>query len=176
MQTGGVESLTRAINDSTWPELAPLARRFAAELPRVVPIAISRLAPFADTPLPLQVCIRDVWHDHVLFEGNRVTGLVDFGAMQIDTPATDVARLLGSLVGDDDEGWREGLAAYCAVRRLTDQEQQVVPALDAAGTVLALDNWIRWIYVDKRRFDNQARIINRFARLQSRLQIVSRRA
>ena len=121
-------------------------------MPRLVPLAIARLAPLADVPLPLQPCIRDVWHDHVLFDGDTVTGLVDFGAMQIDTPATDVARLLGSLVGDDANGWQEGLTAYSAVRPLTEQESLAVVALDTAGTILAVCNWIRWIYVERRQF------------------------
>jgi Ser/Thr protein kinase RdoA (MazF antagonist) len=164
LASGGMESLARAVTDATWPELAPLARRFAAELPRVVPLAISRLAPCADVPLPLQPCIRDVWHDHVLFDGDTVTGLIDFGAVQIDTPATDVARLLGSLVGDDAGGWREGLTAYSAVRPLSDRELNAVPALDVAGTVLAGCNWIRWVYSAGRQFDNPAQIAARLTR------------
>lgn len=165
LQNGGIESLTRAIADKTWPNLAPLARAFAAELPRAVPIAIAQLNPLANVPLPLQPCIRDVWHDHILFEGDTVTGLIDFGAMQIDTPTTDVARLLGSLVGDDTAGWREGLAAYSTIRPLAEQESNAVPALDIAGTILALCNWIRWIYVDGRQFEKRDKIVVRFARL-----------
>ena len=174
LQSGGIESLTRTITDNTWPDLAPRVRKFAAELPRAVPLAIARLAPLADVPLPLQVCIRDVWHDHVLFDGDTVTGLVDFGAMQIDTPATDVARLLGSLVGDDANGWREGLAAYSAARPLTEQESLAVFALDAAGTILAGSNWIRWIYVDGRQFENPPQIVGRLERLLERVRFVSR--
>lgn len=62
-----------------------------------MPWAIEQLKPLADVSFRLQPCIRDIWHDHVLFDGDRVTGLIDFGAMQIDTPATDIARLVGSL-------------------------------------------------------------------------------
>jgi homoserine kinase type II len=164
LKVGGIETLTHAITDKTWPDFVPLARRFAAELPRAVPLAIARLAPLVDVPLPQQPCIRDVWHDHVLFDGDTVTGLIDFGAMQTDTPATDVARLLGSLVGDDANGWRKGLAAYTAVRPLSDQESLAVFALDKAGTILAGCNWLRWIYVEGRQFDNPSKIAARFAR------------
>jgi Ser/Thr protein kinase RdoA (MazF antagonist) len=174
LQNGGVESLVSAISSRTLPELAPLAVEFARALPRTVSAALSRLAPFEQSPFPLQPCIRDVWHDHVLFDGDRVTGLVDFGALQVDTPATDVARLLGSLAGDDAQAWRQGLEAYCSIHSLTDQELEAVPALDAAGTILAGCNWIRWIYIDQRRFDNQAQITERFAKLLGRVQHVSR--
>ena len=98
---GGINELSRAITDTIWPELAPLARQFVAALPSAVPRAIAQLEPLANVPLPLQPCLRDIWHDHVLFTGDEVTGLIDFGAVDIDTPATDIARLLGSLVGDD---------------------------------------------------------------------------
>jgi homoserine kinase type II len=173
LQNSGIESLTRAITASTWPDLAPFAREFAAELPRVVPLALARLAPLADVPLPLQPCIRDIWHDHVLFDGDTVTGLVDFGAMQFDTPATDVARLLGSLVGDDVNGWREGLAAYNEARPLSDQESLAVQALDVAGTILAGCNWIRWIYIDCRQFPDRAQVFGRLQRIAARIEQLS---
>ena len=38
-----------------------------------------------------------------------------------------------------------------------------------AGTILAGCNWIRWIYVDGREFDDPQQIIDRFARLLERL-------
>ena len=52
--------------------------------------------------LPLSPAIRDIHHDHVLFSGDQVTGLVDFGILRIDTPLADMARLVGSLVADDE--------------------------------------------------------------------------
>jgi homoserine kinase type II len=169
LQAGGVAKLATAIHDSTWQEFAQLARRFINSLPRALPSVIARLSPLASTSLPQQPCIRDIWRDHVLFDGQRVTGIVDFGAMQIDTPACDVARLLGSFVGDDVGGWREGLAAYTRIRPLSPAELLAVPALDHASTVLAGYNWIRWIYVDRREFDDPARIVTRLAQLLDRL-------
>jgi homoserine kinase type II len=169
LQVGGVDSLARAITDSHWPDLAPLARRFVANLPHVVPRAIHQLAPLADEQFALQPCVRDVWHDHLLFDGDRVTGLIDFGAMQIDTVATDVARLLGSLVDDDQVGLHDGLATYAALRPLSDEEVAAVSALDASGTILAGTNWIRWIYVDRRQFENERLVVDRFERNLSRL-------
>jgi homoserine kinase type II len=168
LQSSGYEVWSRAIVTSHWPELAPLAREYVALAPRIVPPAIAQLAPFADAPMPLQVCIRDVWHDHVLFEGDRVTGIVDFGAIEVDTPATDIARLLGSLVGDEEAGWQAGLEAYAQVRPLTLIERKAVQALDAAGTILAACNWIRWIYVDGRDFDDRRQVVARFERLLER--------
>jgi len=159
---GGVHKLSHAITDATWPDFAPLARQFVAELPRVVRYAIAQLEPLAAVTLPLQPCIRDIWHDHVLFAGNEVTGIIDFGAIDIDTPATDIARLLGSLVGDDPAGWHVGLAAYSDVRPLFATEHEAIKALDSSGPILAGCNWIRWIYVEGRVFKNRGQVIDRF--------------
>jgi Ser/Thr protein kinase RdoA (MazF antagonist) len=117
--------------------------------------------------------LRDVWHDHVLFSRDEVTGMIDFGAVDFDTPAVDVARLLGSLVGDDAEGWQAGLAAYTAARPLSHDETRAIAALDAAGTVLAGCNWIRWIYTDGRRFENREQVVARFAKLLDRARLLS---
>lgn len=169
LQNGDAEELNQALTDSTWPELTPLAREFIARLPQLLPCAIAPLAPFADQVLPIQVCLRDVWHDHILFQGDMVTGVVDFGAIEFDTPATDVARLLGSLVADDQAAWNEGLEAYARVRPISAAERTLIPALDLAGTVLAGCNWIRWIYGERRRFDDPGQVITRFERLLSRI-------
>jgi homoserine kinase type II len=165
---GEINELSRPITDATWPDLAPLARNFLAALPRAVPQAIAQLEPLADVRLPLQPCIRDVWHDHVLFTGGRVTGLIDFGAVTIDTPATDIARLLGSLAGDDPAGWQSGLAAYSAIRPLSQEESLAVFALDRSGTILAGCNWLRWLYIERRQFENPAQVIDRFRRIAAR--------
>lgn len=166
---GGPSELARAITDTIWPELAPLARQFVAAFPIAAQNAIEKLEPLAAVRLPLQPCLRDIWHDHVLFTGDEVTGVIDFGAVDIDTPATDIARLLGSLVEDGVEGWQTGLAAYSTVRRLSPEESVAASALDKSGTVLAGCNWIRWIYIKRRKFENEAQVIGRFRHILERV-------
>ena len=206
-----INDLSRSIRDTTWPDLAPLARHFVAALSRAVPHSIAQLEPLAHARLPLQPCLRDIWHDHVLFTGDEVTGLIDFGAIDIDTPATDIARLLGSLSGaieniadpsragerattkrgidagyyarpkgpgyifdragrtpsapDEAQTWREGLAAYNAVHPLSPDEIRAAHALNTSGSILAGCNWIRWIYIESRTFENRAQVIERFRRI-----------
>jgi Ser/Thr protein kinase RdoA (MazF antagonist) len=165
---GGQQQLARAISDEVWPVFAPLARQFLAALPIALPRAIDLLEPLATETFSLQPCMRDIWHDHVLFSGDQVSGIVDFGAMDFDTPACDVARLLGSLVGHDAAQRQIGLEAYDSVRKLANTELRAVAAFDTIIVLLAGCNWIRWIYVEGRQFENASQILERFQRIAER--------
>lgn len=101
-----------------------------------------------------QPVIRDVWHDHVLFQGNSVSGLVDFGAMRIDSVAADLARLLGSLALHDDQAWHQGIAAYRSVRDLSEMEISLANALEKSSWLIGGINWVTWLYLEHRRFDD----------------------
>jgi homoserine kinase type II len=178
-----INKLSNAVDDATWPEFAVVAREFLARLPNAIPRALALLEPLASANFPLQPCVRDIWHDHILFTGNDVTGIVDFGAVDIDIPATDIARLLGSLVGepglpfksrplefgDRSDCWQKGLAAYSAVRPLSSSETLAVFALNSANPILAGCNWIHWIFLDRRQFQDGQKIIVRFKRILSHL-------
>ncbi|HJQ81210.1 MAG TPA: phosphotransferase [Lacipirellulaceae bacterium] len=169
LSQSGISDLSRAICDTIWPELAPLARQFIAALPIAAQKAIAKLEPLVDIRLPLQPCLRDIWHDHILFIGDEVTGIIDFGAVDIDTPAADIARLLGSLVADDPAGWQTGLAAYSSVRPVSPDESLAVSAFDTCGPILAGCNWIRWIYIERRDFENCQQVIERFRKQLARV-------
>src|SRR6202023_1230336 len=80
-----------------------------------------------------QPCVCDVWHDHVLFEGDTVSGLIDFGGAKVDSVAVDLARLLGSMAGDDPVLRDAGFGAYVAVRPLSLGEVDLVTLLDRTG-------------------------------------------
>jgi Ser/Thr protein kinase RdoA (MazF antagonist) len=181
--------LSRSITDSTWPELAPLARQFVAALPHAIPLAAGQLEPLAKINFPLHPCLRDIWHDHVLFTGDEVTGLVDFGAIDFDTPATDIARLLGSFTSvsplpfregqgegsiratlDQSQTWHDGLAAYNTIRQLSPDETRATYALSISGNILAGCNWIEWIYHKGRQFENRQQVLKRFQRIVSHME------
>lgn len=118
--------------------------------------------------VPVQPCLCDVWHDHVLFSGDKVTGLIDYGAVKKDSVATDLARLLGSLVGDDAAAYEAGLEAYASVRPLGDKERQLVPVLDRTGVVLSLANWLRRLYLVGEVPDDRVAVAKRIAILVHR--------
>lgn len=140
--------------------------------------AIERVAAAEAEPLALQPVLRDVWSDHVLFAdgGERVSGIVDYHAAGIDSPATDLARLLGSwsLAGDRRElslldAWRDSLDAYERVRPLAPAERRLVPWLHATGVIFGLDNWFRWTLEERRTFPDAGRVHERIGRLVAAL-------
>jgi homoserine kinase type II len=128
------------------------------------------LQPWAGTAWRLQPCLCDLWHDHLLFEGDRLTGLVDYGAVKVDHVAVDLARMLGSLVADDAEGWRVGLGAYREVRGLAPEEVGLARALDRTGAVLGVVTWLRWLYADGRAFETRTAAERRLGELVSRIE------
>jgi homoserine kinase type II len=120
--------------------------------------------------LPLQPCLCDIWHDHLLYQGDELTGLVDYGAVKIDHVAVDLARLLGSLVTDDREGWSAGLWAYRERGALSAEEETLAETLDWSGTVLGAANWLRWVYHNERSFEDLELVARRLDVLVQRLE------
>ena len=133
---------------------------------------LSHAAPLV---APIQPCIRDIHREHILFDGNRVTGLIDFGAMGHDCRAGDVARLIGSLVGDDNRLWDDGLAAYGRVFPLDKSESKLVRVYDACGVLLSGINWLKWIFLEGRQFDDSSAVCLRFEEIAARLAVLANR-
>jgi homoserine kinase type II len=148
--------------------IAQWGERAWAVVRRGVPAAIEQLEPWCRVSVPVHFCVCDVWHDHVLFTGERVTGLIDYGSVKLDNVAVDLARLLGSLVGDDASAFASGLAAYEQIRPLSADERNLVPVLDRTGVVLGIANWLRWLYFDGRVYEDREAVARRLAALVSR--------
>ena len=112
--SGGLDQLAATIANRrpVWPELANRSVDVVVHFRAAADAVEASLHEAARLSVPIQPCIRDIHREHVLFEDDRVTGIIDFGAMLPDSRAGDVARLLGSLAGDDRQLWEEGLAAY----------------------------------------------------------------
>jgi len=120
--------------------------------------------------MSLQLCLCDIWHDHVLFEDNTVTGFVDYGGVKIDHVAVDLARLLGSMVEDRADLRTAGLEAYQRIRPLSLQEEELVSVLDETGTLVGLITWLKWLYVDSKQFDVRAAAARRLQMLVKRVE------
>jgi homoserine kinase type II len=164
------DEVRTALGTIDWPGLAGRSRSLLELYPLAVEKVKRTLAEATRVEAPRQACIRDIWHDHVLFEGDQVSALIDFGAVRPDTVATDVARLLGSLAGDDSAAWHFALAAYERVRPLSPSEALLVTAFDRANVLLSGMSWLDWIYVQRRTFTDcqaiESRIDENLARLE----------
>ena len=169
LKAAELKQLSSAIEPADWPELALRARQlvelFLRTCDRVEPL----LDRAARLQVPRQPCIRDVWHDHVLFHGDQVTGLVDFGSMRAESVAADVARLLGSLAADDPTHWQLGLAAYQAVRPLSGDELLLVTAFDRSSVLMSGLQWVDWIYLQGRHFNSRPAVVARLDEIIARL-------
>jgi Ser/Thr protein kinase RdoA (MazF antagonist) len=95
--------------------------------------------------VPLFPCLRDVWHDHVLWTGDSVTGVIDPSAARRESAAADLSRLLMSLLGPDGPRQREALEMYAIVRPLTDNERRLMLPLTLSGAVLSGLYWVERI-------------------------------
>lgn len=158
---GGLETLAAAVRPADWPELATRAASLLLLFRRAAPRISLLLAEARKLPVPIQPVIRDVWHEHVLFERDHVTGLIDFGALRADSVTADLARLLGSLVGDDPVAWQQGLAAYETARPLSLAERRLVSVFDRSGVLLSGLQWLEWIYLQNREFANRPAVLAR---------------
>lgn len=140
-----------------------LVDRHLAAVPEALALWMNRL-------MPRQPCIGDIWHDHVLFEEDRVSGIIDFGGVRIDHVAADIGRLLGSMVGDDDQGWALGLTAYRRARPLSRDEESLARLLDRTGAVIGLTNWLRWLGRGEKHFNDNDRAVERLRSLVERIE------
>lgn len=169
---GGLEALQRAVetNRRVWPELADRVAVMLDAVARRLRGLCSELIEVSNLRVPLQPCLRDIWHDHVLFEADQVTGIIDVGSMRMETVTGDIARLLGSLsphlqsMASADRchnAWKTGIEAYESIRRLSDVERRLIPVFDQAQRLLSGINWAKWVFVEQRSFSDPAAVVRR---------------
>ena len=110
-----------------------------AALAKCGPGLAVRLREAAGRPVPLLPVLRDVHREHLLMEGDRVTGLIDPSAALADSPAADLARLAGSLAPG-----RLGslVIAYRAARALSEAEERLARVLHDSGVLLSGLAWV----------------------------------
>ena len=155
-------------------ELVDLARRILDLFQLSSEHVAEDLLAYHDLRFRLHPCLRDVWHDHLLFEGDQVTGLIDPSAARSETPATDLARLLGSLLGDDEDRWEFAISAYRAVRPLSDREATLARVLDQSTILLSGLTWLERLFVHRLNYSNPPRVLERLRQIAVRLDRLAR--
>lgn len=152
---------------------APVSPAFVAELancvvPRLEEVR-DQLADVPHEPTPVQVVHGDARRVHFLFDGEQLTGIVDFGAVTRDTPMLDLARLLVEVRDDDPDHWAAGRDAYHSVRPLGPVERRLLPLLAVSGVVLAGYRWLRWTLVDRRSVGEPKQVATRIEEIAGRI-------
>jgi Ser/Thr protein kinase RdoA (MazF antagonist) len=133
-------------------------------LPLLTVLARRTLGPWRERSVPVQTTFGDLWHAHVLFDGDAVTGLIDHAAVKDDHVAADLARLLGSLGHVGIHALAGGaLAAYAEQRPLAATDWELLDALLATGPAVQLAQWVRWLTVERRTFPDPDAAARRLA-------------
>jgi len=176
LQQGELERLWKETRAAEASDLRELAFELLEGIDRSLTDVKKRIEAIANVPLPLQWCLRDVRHDHLLFTGEEVTGLIDFGAVAVESVACDLARLVGSMVNDRVDDWQQALGAYDQRRQLSMDERRAVACFDAGGTICSATNWVRWLFVEGRSFPQIHALHDQLVWLRDRLASLSMRS
>jgi len=172
MLTEDMTALLRAEVPFAWGPLGARRGEYFELFRRTASAVRGQLVEQSRRMLQLQPCVRDIRREHLLFDGVQLVGLVDFGAMQMDHPAIDVARVLGECAGGDEPRRCAALDDYreaAGSRVAEDVDWPLVSAFDAANTLLSPGNWLRWILLEGRDFAERAAVLSRFDQLMTRL-------
>jgi Phosphotransferase enzyme family len=169
---GGFRTLEIAINRQN--EIGAPDRKVAlawlALARRVAPVLLDPVGRASGRMIRVQPALRDARPEHFLFEGSRLSGLVDFGAMGVESVAADLARLMGEWLAGDPAAWREALAAYERIRPLDPDETRLINVFETTTALLIGERWARWHYVENRGFDDPQAVSNGLQRGLMRLQ------
>lgn len=164
-----LEAIRLAVIPKHLPLMGILRERVLVEAKSNLDAMVNRLRPHIAIARPVQPVIRDVWHDHILFTDDQVTGLVDFGAMRMDSVSVDLSRLLGSLLGGPSEKWDQAFEAYQQLRQLAPAEIQFAKDLDSCASLLSGMNWLKWILLEQREFESWENVDRRVNAIINRL-------
>ncbi|QDV63899.1 phosphotransferase [Crateriforma conspicua] len=164
---------TLNISPTVAPELLQACHQVTADWPTFAWQIRNDLEQRAGEVTPLQWVVRDIHRGHLLFADDAgslstaakptVSGMIDFDAMRLDTPAADLARWIGDFLflaifhGDAAADiaarfWQAGLAEYRQICSFSHQQQTLCWTLVRSSSLISLANWVDWILQQRRRF------------------------
>gem|GEM_PF-1485135 len=96
----------------------------------------------ATIPLPSHWIARDLWREHFLFDGDRLTGIIDFTASKISWPGLDLARSLGTFLLDEDPRWESAVGRYRSAVSPNQIELEDIRVTHRVSTVLSAMHYV----------------------------------
>ena len=166
LELGGFDTLARAIERRRRGNLSncDAAMLWIRLAQTVAPEVQEPLRQASSRTVMLQPCLRDARPEHFLFEGDQLSGLVDFGAMVVDSVVSDLARLMGEWLDDDKPAVRLALESYEQIRPLDAVETSLIGPFQSATALLIGERWIRWHFIEERHFDDRSAVTRGIAR------------
>ncbi len=132
---------------------------------------INRVATVDSLNVPMQPIHGDLWHDHLLLQGDHLTGIIDYGAARVGPRVADIARLLGSLCGTDPTRWSQAVTLYRHQVDLSEPELQLLDLIRVSEPLLSASNWAKWIEEDRIQFESRETVLARLDSITQRLQL-----
>jgi homoserine kinase type II len=134
------------------------------------PQLLEELRVAGEIRVTLHPVLRDIWSDHLLFQGELVSGIIDFGTVRMDEPAADLARMLGSLHPFEEDVRLAAIESYNRQRPLHGVAPERVELLDRSGTLLTALQWMQWLVLERRKFNaDSVRLLERWQTALSRM-------
>jgi len=133
-----VESHRAQASSTMLLELATRAQRVAAS-------AVDAWEGWSRTPVQCSWVLRDLWREHLLFRGEALTGILDFGAARIDWPGLDLIRALGTLMLDSDPRWSLALAQYVQRQPSIELDLGIAKWVHRVSVSLSAMQWLEWL-------------------------------
>lgn len=178
LEQGGFDALARAIEQRRGSDASnhDSALRWLRLARAIAPQLREPLRQASGRSVMLQPCLRDARPEHFLFEGDHLSGLVDFGAMAVDSVVGDIARLIGEWFDDDRPAYQLAIESYDQIRPLDPVEMTLIGEFQSATALLIGERWIRWYFVEDRSFDDAGAVARRIARSLKQLERLASRA
>lgn len=159
--SGRLRRLEQAVDVAPADPMRDLTRDVIRNVNQHAPRIANELRRLTTHHYRLQPCLRDIWHDHVLFSGSEVTGIIDPSACRLENIATDLARLLGSLVEDDTQSWNFAVETYHQCNPLFDAEWELMRTLDRSTVLLSGLYWADRKYLRGVQFRDETAVLDR---------------
>ena len=115
----------------------PIRRRLWEETRRWLP-KLKHISSTVTFP-----CLCDPWQAHWLFAEEKLMGIIDTGAMRLDHPAIDLARMLGDMAHGNEPFIDQGVAFYNNGNPPVPVEPEFVRLLNRTGQIYAIVGWCR---------------------------------
>ncbi|MCI0703214.1 MAG: phosphotransferase [Planctomycetia bacterium] len=151
------------------PQLDALVRRTVRAVARVSIRTQEALRVWENRSVALQPCVRDLRGEHILFEANRIVGIIDFGALAVDSPAVDLSRLLGDFA-PDEKLFAAGLNQYRASGGALDVPDEFVSLLARSGITCSVIGWLIRLVVRRELISDPASVVARLSGLVAQVE------